>query len=175
MSNKANQGRHFEEMLEYAFGQCGPDCTVVKTTAPVKVISWPRGDRRHKGTFTGCFEKKGTCDFEGGFHGIAVCLEAKETSKDHLLWDAIKAHQWDRMESTAECFVALWIIEADPPCAVPISTMVALEPTLEAYSKSIPFSSVQSCEKSKSLSFKSVISSFRNSKRIQLMLDHTLQ
>lgn len=47
------------------------------------------------------FKTKGMADFEGGYHGIHVCLEAKEIAEARLNFKSkIKDHQVDRLRAS---------------------------------------------------------------------------
>lgn len=96
-TSKANRGRRWEEVLTASFATTS-DCSIVKTSAPVRVVRWPRAGVS-RGEFTGFFEAKATADYEGGWRGMACSLEAKSTQAERL-WSfnsAISAHQMDRL------------------------------------------------------------------------------
>jgi len=100
MSN-VSKGRAWEEMIERSFHALD-QCTVKKMVAPVRVVRWPgaRPGRKNSGEFIGFFEKKGVCDFEGGFHGLVCSIEAKRTGAKRWPFSSISDHQLDRMRKT---------------------------------------------------------------------------
>lgn len=100
--NSARRGREWEDVLTRSF-QRVERCTVIKTCAPVRVVRFPgkrRPGRRNTGEFTGYFEKKGACDYEGAFQCRVVCLEAKRTKAKRWAVSAIAPHQYERMAQT---------------------------------------------------------------------------
>jgi penicillin-binding protein-related factor A (putative recombinase) len=49
--------------------------------------------------FEGCFSAAGQCDFEGGFKGRHVCLEAKDCHEGAFPKSKIRDGQWKRLEA----------------------------------------------------------------------------
>ena len=91
----ANRGKQFEKIIEHTLETFGGH-TIVKTDPPVTRI----GGKDAKGRFTAVHRVGGQCDFEGGFQGLAVCLEAKDCSTAMFLKSRIRTHQWDRLYDT---------------------------------------------------------------------------
>lgn len=90
----ANRGKQFENIIENTLKSFGGH-TIVKTDPGVAVTAV-----LGKGEFRARFKAGVQCDYEGGFKGLAVCLEAKDCSTGLFLRDRIRAHQWDRMYDT---------------------------------------------------------------------------
>lgn len=103
-TSMANRGVHWENLLRVAFSRL-PQCTVLKVGAPVHVIRWHRKSKTGRGgEFIGYFETRGVADFEGGYNGRPVSIEAKETQTPNR-WNikaAVKDHQLQRMCDTYE-------------------------------------------------------------------------
>jgi len=91
----ANRGKQFEKIIENTLESFGAH-TIVKTDPPVTRI----GGKDAKGRFTAVHRVGGQCDFEGGFMGLHVCLEAKDCGEDLFLKSRIRTHQWDRLYDT---------------------------------------------------------------------------
>jgi len=89
----ANRGKQWQNILEAEFGEFG-DHTIVKTDPPVRVFRMLGGAK-----FEGCFSAAGQCDFEGGWHGRHVCLEAKDCREAAFPRTKIRQGQWDRLEA----------------------------------------------------------------------------
>lgn len=94
-------GRAFEDLCTPGFELVGR-CTITKCAAPVRVVRYNKKKykSRNTGEFVGFFESKGTCDYEGGYQGVAVSIEAKHTSAARFPFSAIKDHQWVRLTAT---------------------------------------------------------------------------
>lgn len=90
----ANRGKQWQGILSAEFAAFG-DHTIVKTDPPVRVIKI-----LENGRFEGVFSAAGQCDYEGGFRGRAVCLEAKDCHEPVFLKDRIRTGQWDRLYDT---------------------------------------------------------------------------
>lgn len=89
----ANRGKQWQKILTAEFGEFG-DHTIVKTDPPVRVFKMLGGAK-----FEGCFAAPGQCDFEGGWHGRHVCLEAKDCHEKAFPRSKIRQGQWDRLEA----------------------------------------------------------------------------
>ena len=90
----ANRGKQFEAIIQNTLKSFGGH-TIVKTDPGVAITA-----TLGKGEFKARFKAGVQCDFEGGFMGYAVCLEAKDCSNDLFLKDRLKTHQWDRLYDT---------------------------------------------------------------------------
>jgi recombination protein U len=99
--NSAKRGREWEDIITRSF-KAVLMCSVVKLCAPVRVVRFnKKGFKgRNSGEFTGYFEAKGVCDYEGGYDGAVVCIEAKRTTATRWAFSSIKQHQFDRMMDT---------------------------------------------------------------------------
>lgn len=91
----ANRGKQFENIIKNTLKTFGGH-TIVKTDPPVHRI----GGKDAKGRFTAVHGAAGQCDFEGGYMGFAVCLEAKDCTTGLFLKDRIRTGQWDRLYAT---------------------------------------------------------------------------
>ena len=92
--NKAGRGKQFEAIIQNTLRTFGGH-TIVKTDPAVTITKM-----LDKGLFQGRFKTGGQCDFEGGFQGIHVCLEAKDCHQEVFLKDRIRPGQWDRLYET---------------------------------------------------------------------------
>lgn len=88
----ANRGKQWQKILQAEFDQIEWH-TIVKTDPPVRVFKMLGGAR-----FEGCFSAAGQCDFEGGFRGRHVCLEAKDCAQASFPRAKIREGQWKRLE-----------------------------------------------------------------------------
>lgn len=125
MSN-ARSGRWWEDVVAMSLINV-EGSTIVPTSPPVRVVRWPGRGKIHKGEFIGYFESKGQCDFEGGYRGVHVALEAKRCSTAR--WNfkgAISDGQKHRMHEVTQWrgiagVVLCWDIEGMAPLHVAIS------------------------------------------------------
>ena len=92
----ANRGKQWQNILSAEFGEFGGH-TIVKTDPPVRVFKMLGGAK-----FEGCFAAAGQCDFEGGFRGVHVCLEAKDCHDGAFPKAKIRDGQWKRLEAARE-------------------------------------------------------------------------
>jgi len=98
--NRSNLGEDWEIMLKQSFRRM-QDCSIIKICTPVRVVQW-QGHGKSRGTrFTGAFDDRATCDFEGGYCGYWCCLEAKQGTYGRRWYPgrAIKDHQVDRLDA----------------------------------------------------------------------------
>ena len=112
------RGNWAEEILTPVFLTL-PKCTIVKTEANFKIIGYTRMGVNK--VAYGYPEKKGVCDYEGGFHGIHCSIEAKRHQGTDSRWNFksnIKPHQDARMRRALEFneiagVILCWDIETD--------------------------------------------------------------
>jgi recombination protein U len=95
MTIYANRGRTFEEYIEYSnrHYESGGDGLIFKQHTHFLPI------RDRRGKVVSCkVDQKAICDYVGIFHGKAVAIEAKETQKGNIRFDAVQPHQADFLE-----------------------------------------------------------------------------
>lgn len=92
----ANRGKQWQKIVEAQLDTMAGH-TIVKTDPPVRVFKMLGGAK-----FEGCFAAPGQCDFEGGFRGRAVCLEAKDCHATAFPRAKIRDGQWLRLETANE-------------------------------------------------------------------------
>lgn len=117
------RGRDWEELLKLWFSRMGSGSTIVKTTAPVRVVRWNTRGKVHRGEFIGFFERAGQCDFEGGYFGLHCVLEAKSVANNRLPLSNIAEHQDRRMKRTAISggIAGLLVLFGDPFCGYAVA------------------------------------------------------
>lgn len=93
-NRNVRRGSELEAVLAAAFDVI-PGCTVRKSAPPFKVTSI-QGTKK-----VGFFEENGMCDFEGGYFGQHVCIDAKRINGAKASrWNIksnLKDHQYSRM------------------------------------------------------------------------------
>ena len=104
--NKA-QGELFEQLIDAACLHywSNKEAQIDKTPEPFRVTR-PLGN----GKFEGFYQKEAQPDYKGTLKGgRSVVFEAKHTSSDRIMQDAVKLHQAQHLESSSElgavCFV----------------------------------------------------------------------
>ena len=135
--NSAKRGKEWENIIDPSFAIID-NCTVTNMGAPVNVI---RFTNRVKGLFTGCFTGKGSCDYEGGYQGSVVSIEAKRTKQLTWSFASIKPHQLARMRSTVNmggiAGVLLWWDHKDGSAAYFGISFQAIQRWIRAGKKSV--------------------------------------
>ena len=103
--SSAKRGQEWEDIITPSFAILD-NCTVMKMGAPVRVVRFVKrakpGRPAKGGEFVGFFEGKGSCDYEGGYAGLVVSVEAKRTKQPRWSFASIKPHQLARMRSTVD-------------------------------------------------------------------------
>lgn len=114
---------------------------VQKIPTPIKPI---RIDSENRTITLAYFEKKSTVDYMGVVQGIAVCFDAKETTKNFLPMSNIHAHQVAFMKDFSKqggiAFLIVYFRKYDEYYFLPISTLAPFyEEARNGGRKSIPY------------------------------------
>lgn len=92
MTTYANRGKTFETYIEY----CNEIYKMQREGLIVKQHTHFLPIRNKKGKVVSCkVEETAICDYLGMFHGQPVAIEAKETKKGSIRFDAVQSHQAD--------------------------------------------------------------------------------
>ena len=93
---QVKRGQAWESMLDNSFARL-PASSIVRLPAPTKYLLPFRGRGVKTGQFVACYEKRGTCDYEGFYREFSCTFDAKRTSGDRWDFSSIADHQIDRM------------------------------------------------------------------------------
>ncbi len=114
---------------------------VQKIPTPIKPI---RIDSENRTITLAYFEKKSTVDYIGVVQGVAICFDAKETTKNFLPISNIHAHQVAFMEAFSKqggiAFLIVYFKKFDEYFFLPISELAPFyKEALNGGRKSIPY------------------------------------